>query len=118
MGHDPRDLVLALERFDGGETMPIFEAPKRPGKQSWTERRFHFLAVLWANHLEHCGASARPPRPAVPTAVQSKFLEMVREDNAARALREATNSQYVTTVVDECKYPPGSVKYEEFHRAA
>lgn len=50
----PKDLILALERFDGGETMPIFEAPKRPGKQSWTERRFHFLAVLWANHLEHC----------------------------------------------------------------
>lgn len=48
----PGDIIQALEKLNGGETMPIFEAPKRPGKQGWTERRFHFLAVFWAINLE------------------------------------------------------------------
>lgn len=48
----PSDVIHALEKLDGGEIMPVFEVVKRPGKAKWTEQRFHFLAALWAIHLE------------------------------------------------------------------
>ena len=49
----PLDVIIALKKLDLGETMPIFQAARGAGKHKWTERRYHYLAALWATYLEH-----------------------------------------------------------------
>ena len=50
----PADIYAALEKLNVGETPPVFEPSKiGAGKHKWTERRYQFLAVIWAIHLQH-----------------------------------------------------------------
>ena len=88
-------------------------------KAPWNTAFFNELETFpFGKHDDQVDGSADAFTALHDTGGSAGFLEMVREDNAARALREAVNSKYVTAPVDECRYPPGSVEYEEFHRAA
>jgi hypothetical protein len=49
------DVINAIQKLDVGETAPIFQASTGAGKYKWTERRYRFVAVLWANYLYLAG---------------------------------------------------------------
>jgi len=46
------DVVEWIEMLNNGQTPAIFERPKGAGSFNWTEKRFRFLAALWATHVE------------------------------------------------------------------